>query len=150
MIVAGFEMGKPILFAGGIVVRLEKRKPQVLIVTARKRRKRWVLPKGRVQDGERASSAALREVREEAGVTGRVLGLAGTAEYPTREGRIRVDYYLIEYTRPCIGGDEDRDTRWCPVEDAIAMLTYASARKVLLDVNGKIARYARNGSKRVS
>src|SRR5688572_4888537 len=86
--------------AGGIVFRRQRGRPQVLIVTAKRSRKRWVLPKGRVRDGERVRVAALREVREEAGVTGRVLEHAGTVAYSARRTRIHVEYYLIEYSGP--------------------------------------------------
>lgn len=134
--------------AGGIVVRRDKGEALVLIVTARRRRKRWVLPKGTVKRGESPKIAALREVKEEAGVSGKVLGLAGTAEYSTRTGRTRVDYYLIEYTRPTAKGpDEKRDVKWCSVEDAIQKLTYASARRVLLAANAKIVAHVRESTR---
>jgi 8-oxo-dGTP pyrophosphatase MutT (NUDIX family) len=136
-------MRRPIvLLAGGIMVRCERGEPRVLIVTTR-RRKRWVLPKGRVEDGERPSTAALREVREEAGVSGKLRGRAGIAEYNTRGGRTRVEYFLFEYTRPTRkGGDDKREIRWCAVEDAIMLLTYASARRVLLDAYDRIEKLA--------
>jgi hypothetical protein len=60
-------------------------------------------------------------------------------EYNTARGRTRVEYYLLEYTRPTkTGGDEERDARWCAVEDAIGLLTYASARRVLLEAHPRI------------
>lgn len=130
----------PVVQAGGIVFRSEKGEPRVLIVTARRRRKRWVLPKGTVEDGEEPSDTALREVREEAGVTGTIVGHAGTAKYNTRQGRVQVEYYLIRYRRAVDGGDEERRTRWCAVEDAIRMLTYASARRVLLQAHPLISK----------
>ena len=81
-----------ILSAGGIVFRRAQGRPEVLLVTARKRRKRWVLPKGRVKRGEAPRAAAVRECREEAGVTGRVVAPAGVAEYGTKAGRMRIEY----------------------------------------------------------
>src|SRR4051812_47885660 len=90
---------RPNRYAGGIVVRVTDGAAQVLIVTTRASRKRWVLPKGRVEKGESPGAAALREVREEAGVTGRLLGFAGDAEYLSTKGYIRIEYYLIEYLR---------------------------------------------------
>ena len=125
----------PLVQAGGIVFRSDNGEPRVLIVTARRRRKRWVLPKGTVEEGEQASDAALREVREEAGVTGTVVGHAGTVTYSTRRGRMRVEYYLIRFRRALAKRDEERDIKWCAVEDAIQLLTYASARRVLLEAH---------------
>jgi 8-oxo-dGTP pyrophosphatase MutT (NUDIX family) len=137
-----------ILHAGGIVFRRVRGRPEVLIVTARKRRKRWVLPKGRVKRGEKARVAAVRECREEAGVTGRVVELAGAAEYGTKAGRIRVEYYIIEFARSVDHEEDDRDHQWCAVEDAIALLTYASARRVLLEAHPRLSALARRRTSR--
>ncbi|HEX4684784.1 MAG TPA: NUDIX domain-containing protein [Gemmatimonadaceae bacterium] len=138
---------RPTPYAGGIVVRVAEGAAQVLIVTTRASRKRWVLPKGRVEKGESPGAAALREVREESGVTGRLLGFAGDAEYLSTKGYIRIEYYLIEYLRTRKNGGEDRLIEWCPVEDAIQRLTYASARRVLLQANEAIVDYAAKRSR---
>ena len=53
----------PILAAGGILLR-EGRRPRVAIVRLR-RDKSWVLPKGKLNPGERPVAAAKREVMEE-------------------------------------------------------------------------------------
>jgi 8-oxo-dGTP pyrophosphatase MutT (NUDIX family) len=137
-----------ILMAGGIVFRRVRGRPEVLLVTARKRRKRWVLPKGRVNRGEKPRLAAVRECREEAGVTGKVVEPAGVAEYGTKAGRIRVEYYIIEFTRSVEGDEDERDLQWCAVEDAIALLTYASARRVLLEAHPRLTALAKRRSTR--
>ena len=137
-----------ILIAGGIVFRRRQGRPEVLIVTARKRRKRWVLPKGGVKPGEKPRAAAIRECREEAGVTGRVVELAGVAEYGTKAGRVRVEYFIIEFTREVEHAEDERDYQWCAVEDAIAQLTYASARRVLLEAHPRLSALARQRSRR--
>lgn len=137
------------LHAGGIVYRKNGRKPVVLIVTARGSRRRWVLPKGRVKRGESSSAAALREVKEEAGVAGRVREVAGIAEYRQKARRVRVEYHLIEYTRPIrrpADEDEERKVHWCAVEDAIGALTYASARRILLEAHPRIVELLRRRS----
>jgi 8-oxo-dGTP pyrophosphatase MutT (NUDIX family) len=138
---------KPRLYAGGIVVRVTRGQPEVLIVTTRRSRKRWVLPKGRVERGEAASAAALREVREESGVNGRLIGFAGDAESWTTKGRVRIEYYLIAFRRAKKQNDEEREIAWCAVEDAIQRLTYASARRVLLTAHHSIVDYVRAASK---
>lgn len=131
-----------ILIAGGIVFRRARSGPEVLVVTARRRRKRWVLPKGRVNRGEAPRTAALRECREEGGVTGRVIEPAGVAEYGTKSGRVRVEYFIVEFTRTVDQEERERGSRWCPVEDAIALLTYASARRVLLEAHPRLTALA--------
>ena len=55
----------PVLAAGGIVLRREKT-PLIAVVRLRKRDE-WVLPKGKLDDGETPRDAAEREVLEETG-----------------------------------------------------------------------------------
>jgi 8-oxo-dGTP pyrophosphatase MutT (NUDIX family) len=134
---------KPRLYAGGIVVRIEDGEARILIVTTRNSRRRWVLPKGRVEKGESAGAAALREVREESGVSGRLLDYVADARYWSTKGRIHIEYYLIEYRRAKRKNGEDREVAWCSVKEAMRRLTYASARRVLLVAHKAIRDYAR-------
>lgn len=55
---------------GALCWRIKNGKPQVLLVTSR-RRQRWILPKGWPMDGATPVQAAEREAWEEAGVTGK-------------------------------------------------------------------------------
>ena len=55
----------PVLAAGGIVLRPEQT-PLIAVVRLRKRNE-WVLPKGKLDDGETPRDAAEREVLEETG-----------------------------------------------------------------------------------
>ncbi len=65
--------------AGGVVA---DRKGRVALLRERRAsgRRRWTLPKGRLEPGETLEEAALREVREEAGVRARVTGYLGVHE----------------------------------------------------------------------
>jgi 8-oxo-dGTP pyrophosphatase MutT (NUDIX family) len=120
--------------AGGIVVRpsVAGGAVEVLVVTARRHRKRWILPKGAVEDGETAEVAAMREVREEGGVAAEVLQLVGTVSYPDSGRLVRVRYFLMRFVAEQPVVDEGRKVRWLPVEDAIARLAYGSARRILV------------------
>src|SRR3977135_868465 len=87
--------------AGGVVVRGEE---CVVIVPTRRAAdgsKVLALPKGHPDPGESAEDAALREVREEAGVQARVLEPLGDVLYwYQREGRQIakvVRFFLLEY-----------------------------------------------------
>ncbi|HET7124229.1 MAG TPA: NUDIX domain-containing protein, partial [Bradyrhizobium sp.] len=55
----------PVLAAGGIVLRRGET-PLIAVVRLRKRNE-WVLPKGKLDDGETPRDAAMREVVEETG-----------------------------------------------------------------------------------
>lgn len=129
--------------AGCIVLRCERTAPEILVISARRRRDRWVLPKGTLKKNESASDAALRELREEAGVRGRLLGAAGVAEYSTRDGRVRIEYFLIEYRGETKDGGEDRIMRWCELPSAARALSHSSARAVLRAARTQIDAYAR-------
>jgi 8-oxo-dGTP pyrophosphatase MutT (NUDIX family) len=119
--------------AGGVVVRDGD---VLLIATAGG--KRWQLPKGRIEAGESAAEAAVREVREETGVTGRVVApLAGVdywfADGSARRIRKHVDFFLLSY----VEGDpvnfdphEVSGAEWFAGVDAVARLTHASERRV--------------------
>jgi 8-oxo-dGTP pyrophosphatase MutT (NUDIX family) len=137
--------------AGGIVVRRGRFGPEILLVTTRRSRKRWVLPKGTIKRAESARQAAAREVLEETGLRARVVSKLGLARYPTRDGLVQVQYFLMERPRSGQDAGEGRETLWCAIEDAIARLTYASARRVLLEAYPRITtRLARDGARHAS
>ena len=94
----------------------------------------WSLPKGKLEAGEHALSAAVREVTEETGEQV-VLGRRGVqVRYDVADGPKRVDYWLM---RACGGrfaaGAEIADLRWLPLAEAADALSYAHDRAVLAD-----------------
>jgi 8-oxo-dGTP pyrophosphatase MutT (NUDIX family) len=95
------------------------------------------LPKGHPEDGESAAQAALREVREEAGVSGELRESLGTIDYTyERRGRRiakQVEFFLIEYADgdPADHDHEVEQARWMPLSEAATALTYPGERAVL-------------------
>lgn len=101
--------------------------------------KRWQLPKGHIEPGETPEEAAVREVREETGVTGRVRApLPGVEYWFVDGGRLRVhktvDYFLLDF----VGGDvADFDPRevssaeWMSWDEGLARLTFENERKAV-------------------
>jgi 8-oxo-dGTP pyrophosphatase MutT (NUDIX family) len=82
----------------------------------------WVLPKGHIDPGESAEQAALREVREEAGVVGEIVAPLGTDRYTATRARragceIRVAYFLMRFAGE-VPADEERELRWLAPEEA--------------------------------
>lgn len=91
---------------GGIVIH--KGKILVLYKDYKNKYVGWVLPKGTVEAGESFEQTALREVKEEAGVYGRIVTYIGSSEYKFqgREDIVhkKVHWYLMQsdhfYTKP--------------------------------------------------
>jgi 8-oxo-dGTP diphosphatase len=93
----------------------------------------WTLPKGKLEPGEDALDAAVREVREETGLEC-VPGLAvGSIEYLDASGNDKtVDYWLMEAMSDELAPTKEIDAaRWVPFEDAAPLLSYDRDREVL-------------------
>ena len=92
----------------------------------------WSLPKGKVDPGETAPVAAVREVLEETGhrcILGRRLG---AVSYPIDLGIKKVYYWAARSAGgEFIPGKEVDEMVWLPVIDAMKKLDYAQDRKVL-------------------
>jgi 8-oxo-dGTP pyrophosphatase MutT (NUDIX family) len=100
----------------------------------------WALPKGRIDAGESAEQTAVREVREETGVSGRPLGKLGDVRYVySRQGeRIFkvVSFYLLQAGRGRIDELEGQmrvevaEARWLPLDEAQRLLAYPGEREM--------------------
>lgn len=114
------------------------RGPLILLISTLEGR-RWQLPKGHLEPGETPEQAAVREVREETGVTGRILvPLSGIDYWFVERGRRRihkrVDYFLLDYVS---GDNADYDRRevsgaeWLSWEEGLRRLTFDNEREVV-------------------
>lgn len=102
---------------------------------------RWQLPKGLVNAGEDPEATALREVAEETGLQTRLVAPIDVIEYwyygnrGAKKVRFhkRVHFYLLEYVAGDVTDhdDEVEEARWVSLEEAKAMLAFASERKVV-------------------
>jgi 8-oxo-dGTP diphosphatase len=124
----------PVLAAGGIVLRRE-RTPLIAVVRLRKRNE-WVLPKGKLDDGETPRAAAEREVIEETGHDVSVHEFLGTLVYESG-GRSKVVHYWRMETSGAQAHDLMDDVRavdWLPLDVAVARLSRACERAFLANV----------------
>jgi len=68
----------------------------------------WSIPGGRIEFGERAEAAALRELVEETGVTARLIGLVDVVDaiFTSRAtGAIARHYLLFDYAAVWVSGE---------------------------------------------
>lgn len=95
----------------------------------------WSLPKGKVDPGETAPVAAVREVVEETGhhaVLGRRLDMVSYPIDPPARGVKKVYYWAARSTGGEFApGSEVDDLVWLPIADANDKLTYSHDRKLL-------------------
>ena len=113
--------------AGGVVINL---RGEVAIVLQRDRKNRlhWTLPKGRIDRGENAADAALREVYEETGLRARLLRPLLTHEGP----RHYTHYFEMALERD--DGKHDDETKqvsFVPLFEAARQLDSARDLAVL-------------------
>ena len=135
--------------AGGLV--LDRRGPdaQGALIGRLDRRGRllWSLPKGHVEDGETEPQAAVREVHEETGIHGEVLGKLGTIDFwfvaDGRRVHKTVHHYLLLSTDPeqelSDADVEVSEVAWVPVEELADKLAYADERKLVQKVTDLLA-----------
>lgn len=112
----------------------------------------WSLPKGHVEPGETDEDTAVREVMEETGIRGAVVGKLGTIDFwfvaDGRRIHKTVHHFLLVAVDP-VGGLElsDADVEvsevaWVPLAEVPVRLAYADERRLLERVPDLLAETA--------
>ncbi len=119
--------------AGGVVVRrTPDGRPEVLLVH-RPGHDDWTFPKGKAEPGESDTACALREVREETGLTCTLGAELASTTYRDSRGRPKVVRYLAmsAVTGRFVPSAEVDEVRWLPLDEAAWQLAYEGDRTVL-------------------
>jgi 8-oxo-dGTP diphosphatase len=124
--------------SGGVIYRKAAEGVDVALVSVRGGRF-WCLPKGLVDRGETPELTAVREVREEAGLSGKIVDKLGDITYwyyirgENSKCRKTVHFYLMEYES---GNTSQHDFEvdeagWFPVEEALQKVSFRGDRTIL-------------------
>lgn len=126
--------------AGGVAFRSNGSETEIALISVNPSR-RWQLPKGLVDDGETAEQAAVREVREEAGIEADLLEKIETNEYwyygSYKGERVRfhkfVHFFLMRYSTGDVGNHDHEvaEARWVKIDKATEMLAFQNEKKTV-------------------
>lgn len=110
------------------------------ILLLRKYNGDWVLPKGRVEKGEKLHTAALREVLEESGVKGEIIQYIGKVNYKyknLKEDEIvlkTVHWYLMtSHNMNCVPQKREGfiDAKFVHMDKAKNIVRYEDEKKII-------------------
>jgi 8-oxo-dGTP pyrophosphatase MutT (NUDIX family) len=124
--------------AGGVVFNADR---EIVVIVPTRRAadgsRVLALPKGHPDGAETSAEAALREVREEAGVDAEVIESLGEVKYWYQRSGKRiakvVEFFLLRYVSGDVA-DHDHEVeaaRWIPAEEAAGTLTYDGERRMV-------------------
>jgi 8-oxo-dGTP pyrophosphatase MutT (NUDIX family)/phosphohistidine phosphatase SixA len=126
-----------VLAAGAVCWRIVDGRTKVLLVH-RAERADTSLPKGKVDPGETPPQTAVRELKEETGLTVVLGATLGTIEYVMPGGREKIVYYwAAEVSDEALAAstftanEEIASTEWLPIKAARAKLSYERDQDVL-------------------
>jgi len=116
--------------AGCVVFRMDGDERSYLIISS-STNQHWILPQGHIEydEGESADQAALRELQEEAGILGEIVGSLSQQTFLKKGELATVQNFIVRMTgetEPL----EKRTLRWEKEEAALQTLSFDEAKQV--------------------
>lgn len=100
---------------------------------------KWSIPGGLVEVGEAPEEAVVRELKEEAGIDGEVIGLFGVYNYVERDssGRVRYHFVILDYLVRYIGGvakasSDAAELGFYTIDEALRLDLTETSRELLM------------------
>jgi 8-oxo-dGTP pyrophosphatase MutT (NUDIX family) len=126
------ESRKPqVSIAGAVVYRMNDTTIEFLVQKSRKNPAVWLFPKGHVEKGETDEEAALRELKEESGVSGQNVGFLHEFVVEFEDEIQKVTFFLFKFSGIDGEPEKGRDPEWLDASSAIACLTYQEYSKMI-------------------
>lgn len=111
---------------GGEVLLIRRGKPP--------RMGQWSIPGGRMEMGETAAQAALRELVEETGVTAELAGLIDVVDHFGETSQMVLIDYAARWTAgEPVAGDDAADARFYPLAEALDLVGWSETRRVIVE-----------------
>lgn len=135
------------IYAAGAICWREEKGRLLVAVIHRARYNDWGWPKGKVDPGETLPETAVREIKEETGLSVRLGVKLGEQGYKLSNGKDKVvHYWAVKVTKKALKtttfkpSEEVAKVDWLTPAEAAAILTYEHDKEFLISLTGLHAR----------